>query len=496
MLQRSSCLHTRHATLRYLLTAALVVGAAAALLRTAADPDLWGHVRFGQDIVAARALPLEDVYSFTADRPWINHEWLAEVLMALAFEGGPLGLNLLRVSIIGAALLIVWRGLQHLEPLVRLQLVSVAAIGILLRVLPIRPQLFSVLLFALTMWLIVRSDRDDSLRPIALMPLVMLAWVNLHGGWIVGLGSLGFWIAARIMTRRVPSGRPVHLAALGLASLLATLVNPYGIEMWRFLAATVRPERAMISDWRPMYVLPVEFAAVWLLPAALVLWAVARDRARVDRTYLALVVLLGVAALRVSRLDAFFTLAAFLLLPPMLAVRSRASDESLDGQDQPRLRLLAVATVGAIVLCLAAWRLPRIEIPSSNPEPEAARYILEHRLEGRMLTWFNWGEYAIWHFGPRIRVSMDGRRETVYSDAVTADHLAFYSGAREAVSYPDRIGADYIWLPRKLPVVPQLQASGWQTIFSGPASVLLTRSSRFPLVQSSTRNTYRLFPGK
>jgi hypothetical protein len=39
----------------------------AVMARTEADPDLWGHVRFGADIVAAQSVPRVDVYSFTSD---------------------------------------------------------------------------------------------------------------------------------------------------------------------------------------------------------------------------------------------------------------------------------------------------------------------------------------------------------------------------------------------------------------------------------------------
>lgn len=53
---------------------------------TIADPDLWGHVRFGQDMLAARGIPAADPYSYlTAGQPWINHEWLTEVVLAGAF---------------------------------------------------------------------------------------------------------------------------------------------------------------------------------------------------------------------------------------------------------------------------------------------------------------------------------------------------------------------------------------------------------------------------
>jgi hypothetical protein len=60
---------------------------------TSADPDLWGNVRFGLDILRDRSLPTVDPYSFTANLPWMNHEWLSEALMAFVYQlGGTLGL--------------------------------------------------------------------------------------------------------------------------------------------------------------------------------------------------------------------------------------------------------------------------------------------------------------------------------------------------------------------------------------------------------------------
>jgi hypothetical protein len=54
--------------------------------RTQADPDLWGHVRFGQDILSS-GIPVADSYSYlNGNDPWINHELLAEVLFGAAFN--------------------------------------------------------------------------------------------------------------------------------------------------------------------------------------------------------------------------------------------------------------------------------------------------------------------------------------------------------------------------------------------------------------------------
>src|SRR4029453_268254 len=60
---------------------------------TRTDPDLWGHVRFGLDWLQSWRLPAIDPYSFTQDRPWVNHEWLSEAFMGAAYRiggsGGP-----------------------------------------------------------------------------------------------------------------------------------------------------------------------------------------------------------------------------------------------------------------------------------------------------------------------------------------------------------------------------------------------------------------------
>ena len=61
---------------------------APAIVLTRADPDLWGHLRFGLDMLSQHTLPSVDVYSFTQDVPWINHEWLSELIMGVAYRIG------------------------------------------------------------------------------------------------------------------------------------------------------------------------------------------------------------------------------------------------------------------------------------------------------------------------------------------------------------------------------------------------------------------------
>lgn len=416
--------------------------------------------------------------------------------MALAFDaGGASGLNLLRLVLVGLTLALVWSHLNALDQLLRLQLVAVAGVGILLRVHPFRPQIFSVLLFALMLWLIGRAERRHSLTPLIALPLTMMAWVNLHGGWIVGVGTLGFWIATRVGFERPSLQRVWRLAVVGVAACAATLVNPYGLDMWRFLAGTVRVGRPMIADWQPTFALPPGYAALWLIPAAVAVVAVARSRERIDWTKVALAAFLGVAALRVNRLDAFFALATVFLLGPSLSRgRDDAAGEALHPVPSRAWRLTLVAILAAVV-AVGIWQLPRIKVGPGSPEPDAVQYIRDQHLEGTMLTWFDWGEYAIWHLSPRIRVSIDGRRETVYTDAVLTRHIAFYSGMPGSEDYADLIGADYVWLPRDMPAVQKLVARGWRSAFEGPVSVVLMRSAPARHGRSASPGGERMFPG-
>jgi hypothetical protein len=135
-------------------------------------------------------------------------------------------------------------------------------------------------------------------------------------------------------------------------------------------------------------------------------------------------------------------------------------------------------------------------VPEWLPEPEAAEFIRANTLQGNVLNWFDWGEYIIWQFGPDLKVSIDGRRETLYSDARVASHYRFYQNEPDAVGLPERLHVDYIWLPRRVPVVDTLRRQGWATAFEGPVSILFSRRTDRKFAAAGARlSSPRCFPG-
>jgi hypothetical protein len=238
-----------HRAVHGLLIAALLAVILAVVSYTRADPDLWGHIRFGHDTVAARAIQRVDHYSFASDVPWINHEWLAEVMTygAYALAGGS-GLALLKVLLVAATLLVIVRSWpDELPSRLRLWLVGAALIGIIPQAEHVRPQLFSLLLFAILLRRLAAPSRHAA-KDLAEIALVFALWVNLHGGWIVGGGALAVWVAFAVF--RDHARRTFWLSAGGVA-VLATFANPYGWRMWQFLWSTVSLGRRERWDWQP-----------------------------------------------------------------------------------------------------------------------------------------------------------------------------------------------------------------------------------------------------
>ena len=443
------------------------------------DTDVWGHLRFGLDILEDRHIPDTDGYSFTTTQRWINHEWLSQVLFALSYRLG--GLPLLttyRAAIVALLVWLLYLALRQTTWPLRdgLLLATLLAASSLTR--SVRPQIHSLPLYALTL---IGLSRDA-----AWLPAVFVVWANLHGGWMLGLGA----VAVRALCQ--PSAR--RLGLLG-ACALATLLNPYGLALWGSLREALTRGWSNVTEWQPItaWSLGIDQAVVWLAVVGLIGWSIRRHRPTLFASLWTLAV--AVAAFRSRRLVPFFGLTATMLMAaPIPGPAPTLTDNRWTRQTAATVAVavLVCTLVATLFVYPTATCLPPTPEPMVRPESAAVRFIRSADLHGRVLMWFDWGLYAIWQVGDRFRVSMDNRRETVYSDRVVQEHGAFYRG--DDPEYPERIGADYVWLPASLPPVAQLQQRGWFTVFRGPRSAILSRTFRPEVVIGSEDSTNACFP--
>ena len=103
------------------------------------------------------------------------------------------------------------------------------------QILTMRPQLVSILLFAVIRWVVVTHQRVGT-ASLARARLDLRLGEHLHGSFILAFVLLGFaWLedyaADRAKARRV--------ATVAAVSAIATLANPFGIRVWSYVADVV-----------------------------------------------------------------------------------------------------------------------------------------------------------------------------------------------------------------------------------------------------------------
>jgi len=491
----------------------LLLAIVALALTPPVDPDLPGHLLYGLEHLEGGALLRADPYSFTArGARWTNHEWAFEWLMGWLWTAlGHVGLVLLPALVWGGAgalvLRRVWGTTRDLLPAgVVFFLFAANCSGSM----AIRPQLATFGLFVVEVALLEGARRG---RPWLLLPLPLLfaAWVNLHGGFLAGLGVLGLYAAGLVLDVLLgrspraddpaPPERPGRTAALAAAAVplaaAATLLNPYGLGLHRFLAASLGVPRPYISEWRPLELLSFQGAYFVALAACALVALLGRERRRIPLAHVLVIVVTAFLTLRHTRHIPFFAIStAFFATGGFAeALRRRLPRPGADGADLSRRQARVVRGLAAVVLVPAAGSLLgwppasglRLEVIQDaeevSPFPVGALRFMEERGldEGNLLVHFNWAQYAIWRLQPEGRVFFDGRFRTVYPEEVEAAYFAFAKGeapdeawATALTDYP----TDMVLFPVWTAAVERLrERPGWREAYRDEFAALFVRRS-------------------
>jgi hypothetical protein len=372
--------------------------------------DVFWHLRAGEEILRTRGLPAQDPFSYTSTIPWMNHEWLSHVLLALVFRAaGFAGLVVLQTVI--AATIAGWL-LFLARPRDALACVAMALFGgVLALVIEPRAQMFYWCCFTGTLVLCVRELQAPSRRIFWTVPLGILG-ANLHGGNPTGMALLAVLFAA------APSRKTALLAALGF---LATFANPYGYHIHsHFLEA--RHALPELREWMPL----LDALALRSVPhgAALVLAVLAfvrflhsggARRLRHEPYLRFLVLAFALLAFVTLRYARFATEWSFIAVLSVAALQRPPSLRVGFGLAAAALLGLAVLSPTKFGFGLAPNRFPI----------DAVTYLQEARPPGPMFNSYNFGGYLLWAY-PREKVFIDGRAFTVYAESHFQDLLRVY----------------------------------------------------------------------
>jgi hypothetical protein len=389
------------------------------------DGDTWWHLATGEWILSNGQAPHSDVFSYTfAGKPWHTHEWLSEVLMALAFHaagwGGVLTLYALAA---GTAVVLVTRRLaRNLEPLhlaLALALLFACAAPSLLA----RPHLLALPLLVLWTDQLLVARAADRAPPLALA-LVMIPWANLHGGHLLGLALIAPFALEAVLAageRRWAVLRDWGL--FGVASLACALVNPFGVLGLTY-PIQVMAMRGLpaIGEWRA-----ADFGRPGPLELVLLATLFALLSRGVRLAPVRLLVLLGLLHMTLQHVRHQFELAFLgaLLLADALAQASQSAPAPDRGESAPPARAAWACVAAAALIVL------RIAIPAPRGDalasPVTALTHVPPALAAQpVFNSYSFGGYLIWR---GVRPFIDGRGD-MYGDAFLAEHVRAERGDR------------------------------------------------------------------
>jgi hypothetical protein len=387
---------------------------------TVVDPDIWWHLRVGEWVVEHDTVPKTDPFSsYGQDKPWIAYSWLFEVLVFRLHElFGLTGIVVYRaalsLSIVAAFHRLILRREPRFLVATGLTLVATVALSPLFNE---RPWLCTILFTILTLDAIldVRAGRSSWL--VWLLPFAFALWANLHIQFVYGLFLLGLACVAPLVDSSLSrsgfdcrgpalSGRMLLLTVL---CLLATLVNPYHVRIYRVVLeyATQPGPFRYVNE-----LLALTFRDLWdwvmLILAASAAFALGR-RQRLSSFDVLLLASAGVFAFR-SRRDLWFLVLASAAI--LATQNTRPIAPSARFLLKPRQWIVVSITLAALIgsiVCLRDFseRNMRREVAKIYPV-EAVAAVAEHGYEGPLSNDFAWGGFLI-HRLPQLPVAIDGR---------------------------------------------------------------------------------------
>ena len=386
------------------------------------DSDTWSHIATGDWMLAHRAIPHVDPFTFSVPgKPWVAHEWLSEILLALAYKaGGFVGVALLTGAAAGLAIFIVARAAARDLGGPALAAVGTLAMLLVAPSLLARPHILALPVFAL--WTQALFAARDRAPPIA-FALLMTLWANLHGGFAVGL-ALVAPVALEAVTAAPAGGRAALArawAVFALAALAAALINPFGLEGLLFPVRLLDLHAlSRIGEWAPE-----SFAHPNALEAAiLALIGVALTRP-LRLPAIRLVMLLGLLHLSLAHARHEMLLA---VIAPMLLAKPLAEALGAPGSTG---RLDRRAGLVAAALAIAAIRLllPAPTIPAYASTRAALAALPAAITAEPVLNSYGFGGYLIFE---GVKPYVDGRAD-MFGDAFLNNYAEIARGEPQAL---------------------------------------------------------------
>ncbi len=461
------------------------------------DPFTGFHIRAGEYIISNLSVPRYDIFSFIAPPlPWVAHEWLSEVIMAVIHQTfGLTGIVLFFSFFIALTYSLLFKFVQsiHGNIVVCCVVVILVAASSMVHWLA-RPHIFTLTLTVLWYY-VLDAYQYKNKNYLYLLPPIMLLWVNLHGGFIIGFVLLAIYIcgdaieALFALPPEQSAGKTkfIALSATAFICLLISVINPFGYHLLLF------PFK-FVSD-QPLSDLTIEFMSPnfhdalpfkYLLLLTIAGLAISRTRANFIEVSLAL--LFSYMALYSIRHIPLFAIVVAPILVRHLNLSARTADTGFIHHLDVRANNLASLDaqlkghLWPICLCLLVYVLAargNIQFRfDENIMPVAAvNFLKSEHIKGNMFNHGQYGDYTIYDAWPRYKVFMDGRTDMYGGDRLK-EYLNVMMGQPGWQQILAKYDINFVFFTANSSISTILRESkDWRLVYADKAANIFVRNT-------------------
>lgn len=424
------------------------------------DPDLGWHLKTGEWIRAHGTVPLTDPFSqFGAHQFWVAYSWLFEWILSFLESAfglpGVTGFTLALSIAIFTALFLLLRQANP-EPIVVMALMVFGLIAMSPLLRTPRPWLFTILFFIVELILIQKARLSGRLKCLWWLPLLFVAWANSHIQFVYGFFPLGLLLVDPV---NAGQDEPAHTFRQTLllicACVLATLVNPYGLQLYVALWEVIRQTGVyeLVSEMQAMgFRDPADWAVLMLTVAAAYVLGKSPQKDRL----LTVLFIAGMFVAYRSRRDIWF-----LVIPSLYSLARwtrkatlRRSEVFTAAQWQGSLLIVLIFMLGS-GQCVYFNRKHLHQLLSEHYPEAAIQFIKAGHFSGPLYNEYAWGGYFIWQL-PSWPVSIDGRAN-LHGDERLRRYQRTWQAAPDWVDDPELAAAGLVITANDKPLLSLLK---------------------------------------
>ena len=485
--------------------------------RLLGDADIGWHIRNGQLMLHTHSITRTDPFSAAMQgKSWYAWEWLYDLMIAAVHNwaglNGVVWFTALLIALIFALTfrLTLRRGSGLAAAIVFLLL----AFGSSAIHMFARPHVVTWL-FAVFWFVLLDSTENSAIGPgtkcssrwLLCLPLMMLLWVNLHGGFLLGFILLGIYLLNGVVQylgkveHRIETKKWLQqLGAATLLSVLAGLVNPFGYKLYAHVYAYLTDRWLMnhIDEFQsPNFHGAAQQCFVGLVLLTFITLAATRAKPRLSQW---LVILFGVysgfyAARNLPTSSLLLTLIAAPLLSKSFTQGEENTDlpspvqklfksfgsfsrrmEAFDWNLNGHLWPVAAIVIGFVICShggkLAGRQLMNARFSSQHFPVQAAGFIAQQNIPGPIFCPDSWGGYLIYRLYPKTLVYVDDRHD-LYGSQFFKNYLKIVQVEPEWQRELQATGVHWVLLPEGSSLANVLkETKDWKITYEDHTSVL------------------------